>query len=424
MTFSGVFILAFLHIHVSISDSYFNHEGQLNNVINIPEVHYEDTLPIYNSGKVADIVREDKLSNSRIRVNDNSKKPKQNIKDNIRHNSYGVSNENFRRTHEKSMDDLHQRFEETGTQFHKINTKSSMSKIDKGLRNTLLNERKMKWNWIKPKRSEVKGKNQLGMFPKPSKPITNKLSYGRFGTYSLTGNTLGRVNEKDNLIKNIPLKWQVMNRISPLKTPKMQKTLGHNTHSETNEHGGDIDDKARTTDDIGREVKTHVNKRTQRGKRSALNILNMREIGTSSIPEVQKHRRTLSSRFYETLSSLVRLKMTHDNNLSEYPSNPRILLKSHLLEFLNTYGKRRFNSWGGKRDTINIYQYPTDNWDGKQNVKGQKAFQDSSDLIDQLFQTGDSVNDPVSLFDIRILNGQKMNKRGRQRRVFHPWAGK
>ena len=420
MTFFGIFILALLRIRTS--DCLTNQDRQDGlSTITVPEAHFEDNAQIQGSEIVADSTKDNKLSNGWRLDNGNSQKYGAEIKD-----SFSVFNENI------------------------PTTRNSLETNTKELRNAPINKQHRTLNSLIPTTLDNSGKNQLHTFLKNSKPTLRNLAKGLFGRH---GSTFRAENMRYNFPRNLPLKWRDFNRVSSLREPKLNDVLEQNTDEDMNA----LDDNDLTDiENFVRNIKMDENKRIHRMKRSVSNTLNFRDIESGSIPELPKRQRIPASRFYETLSSLVRLKMqmTYGDNWSGYPLKQRILLKPNLLALLNTYRKRKFSSWGGKRDTfgddsfddwggkrdvnlmetlgkqhVNDLGMLRDEWDRKRNINELETLPDTSDLIDQLFDTsGDGLDVSVTLSDDgEGLNGQKIDKRQerqRQRRVFHPWAGK
>ena len=416
MTFFGIFILALLRIR--ISDCLTNQGRQ--DGLSVPEAQFEDNAQIQGSEIVPDSTIDDKLSYGQSQDNDNSQKYGAEIKD-----SFSVFNENS------------------------PTTRNSLETNIKELWEAPITKQYRKLNSLKPTTIVNSGKNQLHMFLKNSKPTLRNLAKGLFGRH---GSTFRAENMRYNFPSNLPLKWRDFNRVSSLREPKLNDVLEQDTDEDMNA----LDDNDLTEiENFVRNVKMDENKLIHRRKRSVSNSLNFRDIESGSIPELPKRQRIPASRFYETLSSLVRLKMkmTYGDNWSVYPLKQRILLKPSLLALLNTYRKRKFSSWGGKRDTfgddsfddwggkrgvnlmetlgkrhINDLGQLRDEWDGKRNINELETLHDTSDLIDRLFDTPvDGLDVSVALSDNGGLVAQKMDKRGerqRQRRVFHPWAGK
>ena len=102
-------------------------------------------------------------------------------------------------------------------------------------------------------------------------------------------------------------------------------------------------------------------------------------------------------------------------DLPDDPSQSPILLQPDLLDMLNSSNKRRFNSWGGKRDISVDKRTPLNIWDEERSKVNEHESSSSPEMT--------KVRD-VSKRAKELWNENQDYAQDRIKRPFHSWGGK
>lgn len=148
-------------------------------------------------------------------------------------------------------------------------------------------------------------------------------------------------------------------------------------------------------------------------------LQDIRAPSQSTHPGFTKREQILSPDFYNMISRLLHVTMDN-NNVSSDPERSVALLRPEFLHILNAYRKRRFNSWGGKRDALHTKKSSFSSWGGKRSLVGTEALKDALFLQKIPQESARRTKIPVILPDAKGSNYRsRIGKRG-----FHSWGGK
>lgn len=134
-----------------------------------------------------------------------------------------------------------------------------------------------------------------------------------------------------------------------------------------------------------------------------------------SITDFIRSQLPLQDRHRDMLLDYLSQKYGTWMDLPDDPSESSILLQPDLLDMLNSSNKRRFNSWGGKRDVSVGKRTPLSIWDGERSKVNEHESSSSPEMT--------KVRD-VSKRARELWDENQYYAQDRIKRPFHSWGGK
>ena len=132
------------------------------------------------------------------------------------------------------------------------------------------------------------------------------------------------------------------------------------------------------------------------------------------------HQLNLSQKYRDVLDNLLWQNKDSWIKYADHSEPTSVTSKSSMLKVLNSFIKRRFNSWGGKRNAPYNKRVSFNSWGGKRSAETRRR----STTVGLRLDDSKTMTEPLKRTQFNSWGGKRAYIPVTKKRGFHSWAGK